>query len=91
MVICLKKTKTDQEGDNATTGFHVFANPQNPHLCPVLALGAYLLLNPGLLSEPGGKLFPSTNQYSRYSKILGMVVKENLEAFKRIGVARWRV
>ncbi len=35
-------SKTDQEGDNRNAR-HVFANPFNPSVCPVTALGVYFL------------------------------------------------
>lgn len=33
------KSKTDQTGETLRDGYHVFANPFMPEICPILALG----------------------------------------------------
>jgi hypothetical protein len=90
LIVFLRKTKTDQEGANSKIPYHLYANPIEPCLSVVLALGVYLLTNPGLLvnsaGRAGGKIFPAEFQYSRYSKILSRVISENKEEFERIGV-----
>ena len=85
-LICyLKRTKTDQEGNNGKTPYHLYSNPLSPHLSVVLALGNYLLTNPGVIKE-NGMLFRAQYQYNRYSNVLQRVVKENEAEFARIGV-----
>jgi len=49
------QTKKDQEGDKYTGAKHMYANPENPEVCINLALGLYLLTNPGI---EGKALFP---------------------------------
>ena len=85
LIVYLKKSKTDQEGANGKIPFHLYANPLSPEICPVLALGLYLVNNPGLLVE-NGKLFAGEHQYNRYSQILNLTIKNNEDEFKRIGV-----
>jgi hypothetical protein len=86
LLVYLKKTKTDQEGNNSKTPYHCYFNTVDPHLNLGLALGVYLLSNPGILSNPKNKLFPSEFQYNRYASILNKVIKENQAKFARIGV-----
>ena len=85
LVVYLKKSKTDQEGANGKTPFHLYANPENPEICPVLALGLYLVNNPGLLVT-NGKLFAGEHQYNRYATILNGTIKKYEDEFARIGV-----
>lgn len=40
------KSKTDQTGETLRDGYHVFANPFMPEICPILALGLHLALYP---------------------------------------------
>ncbi len=86
LIIFLKRSKTDQEGQNGKTPYHLYANPTAPHLSVTLSLGNYLLSNPGLLLNESGKLFPAEFQYNRYAQLLGRVIKENEAEFARIGV-----
>jgi hypothetical protein len=87
LMVYLRKTKTDQEGSNGKTPYHLYANPVDPCLCVVLSLGVYLMSNPGILeSRTGARLFPADFQYNRYSQILARVISENKEEFERIGV-----
>ena len=85
LVIYFKKNKTDQEGENGKVPFHIYANPSCPEICPVLALGLYLVNNPGLLVT-NGKLFAGEYQYNRYADILNLTLKKYEDEFARIGV-----
>ncbi len=38
LVFCFVKSKGDQMGQNSDQEWHVYANPHNPELCPVVAL-----------------------------------------------------
>ena len=87
LIIFLKRSKTDQEGQNGKTPYHVFANPLSPHLSVPLALGNYLLTNPGVLAA-NGKVFPAEHQYNRYSQLLSRIIGENEAEFARIGVKK---
>ena len=42
------KKKTDQTGRNSDQVWHVYATPDKPAICPVLALSTYVFANPGL-------------------------------------------
>ena len=42
------KRKTDQTGRNSDQVCHVYATPDKPAICPVLALSTYVFANPGL-------------------------------------------
>ena len=46
LVFCFVKSKGDQMGWNRDQEWHVYANPHNPAICPVLALAYYSFLNP---------------------------------------------
>ena len=62
--------KSDQEGSRPSTKDpkHVYPNALMPAVCPVLALGIYLLCT-GFEATPN-KLFPGGKQYDRYQKKL---------------------
>jgi hypothetical protein len=85
LIIYLKKSKTDQEGVDSLTPFHVYFNPTEPSICPGVALGMYLFSNPGIIMN-NKKLFPADHQYNRYSSILMKVIVENRSEFERLGV-----
>ena len=59
----LAKCKHDQEGKGATTPWHIYANPTNPFVCPILALGLYLFSHPELLTNSLSFLFTGNHQY----------------------------
>mmetsp|Transcript_13416 Transcript_13416/g.25176 ORF Transcript_13416/g.25176 Transcript_13416/m.25176 type:complete len:440 (-) Transcript_13416:928-2247(-) len=86
LLVYMKKTKTDQEGNHGRVPYHCYFNSVDPHLNLGLALGLYLLTNPGVLTNPHNKLFPAEHQYARYARILNKVIESNREEFARIGV-----
>ena len=44
MVIVFPTHKGDKDGENSLSSpKHVFANPINPEICPILAFGAYMI------------------------------------------------
>ena len=43
------KSKRNQTGEDADRPFHVYSNPENPEICPVLALANYLVAYPDVL------------------------------------------
>ena len=61
-------TKSNQEGERLEKRL-IFANSDNPFICPVLALSVYLGLRTLPLAEDG-KLFDGGNQASRFQKSL---------------------
>ena len=70
-------TKTDQEGSkHVDHPFHVYSCPENPVICPVLALSKHLLCNPRILRGKC-KLFEGSNQYERFNSILRSIVQSD--------------
>ena len=68
--VLFAKTKTDQESELPKDPKHCYANPLNPSICPVLALGLYFSCNGNVLSNTSQLLFPGGNQSSRFSRML---------------------
>jgi hypothetical protein len=48
LVFCLVKNKGDQTGHYSDQEWHVYANPHNPKIRPVLVLACYIFSNPGI-------------------------------------------
>ncbi|POM59369.1 hypothetical protein PHPALM_31912 [Phytophthora palmivora] len=63
--------KNDQDGTRPRDARHVYANPFNPEICPVLSLAIY----GAVLGLSNSKIFPGGNQYDRFSKILKRVME----------------
>ena len=79
------KSKTDQTGRNSDQVWHVYATPDKPATCPVLALATYVFANPGLTNvenftetdedgNPSGRLFPGGDQYGRFMDCLHRII-----------------
>jgi hypothetical protein len=66
LIVQFAQSKTDQTGDNARFPRHVYSNPLDPAICPILSLAIYLLCFP----PTGDALFPGTQQYARFSSNL---------------------
>jgi hypothetical protein len=100
------KSKGDQTGRNSDQEWHVYANPHNPKICPVLALACYLFSNPGIFSaadaedkvvEGGGAhkhkgcLFPGGNhQYDQFMECMHRIVAKYPQVFFALGGATWQ-
>ena len=91
------KSKTDQTGRNSDQVWHVYATPDKPATCPVLALATYLFANPGLTNvetftetdedgNPSGRLFPGGEQYHRFMDCLRRIIENNLDEFLQLGI-----
>jgi len=48
LLVYMKKTKTDQEGNHGRVPYHCYFNSVEPELNLGLSLGLYLLTNPGI-------------------------------------------
>ncbi len=48
LVFCCVKSNGDQTRWNSDQEWHVYANPHNAEICPVLALACYIFANPGM-------------------------------------------
>ena len=70
--------KNDQSGDRPRDPRHVYANPIIPEICPVLALGVYLICFP--IEKENLFLFPGNSQYDRYRKVLGRICENEAKA-----------
>ena len=68
--------KNDQMGQKPRDARHVYANPLQPEICPVLALALYWITIPISTSEDKESLFPGNSQDSRYRGILGTLLTE---------------
>ncbi len=59
--------KTNHTGRNMHPR-HVYANPLMPHICPILALGVYLVTND--FGRGASPLFPGSSQYDRFTSTM---------------------
>lgn len=84
LVFEFAKSKGQQLGD-LHGPWHVYANPECPWLCPVLALARYLFCYPDVL-RGDVPLFEGTNQYARYSSRMLILYKESAEDLKAMGI-----
>ena len=82
MAVTLCVTKSDQEGDNVYTR-HVYANPHDPLICPILHFGVKLLSTPyveGCSSGGGGidgvKVFEGETSETRFCQWLSGTLDE---------------
>ncbi|EGZ24652.1 hypothetical protein PHYSODRAFT_406965, partial [Phytophthora sojae] len=77
--------KNDQSGDRPRDPRHVYANPLQPSICPVLALAIYWATTS---FDTDNRLFPGSDQYDRFRKCLQrLLVDEKVAAeLKRRGV-----
>jgi hypothetical protein len=67
MLVYVTKSKTNQDQSRRKDPFHIYANPIEPVICNVLALGVYFLLHPNQSNEQF--LFDGESQNARYSSI----------------------
>lgn len=84
LVIVLPRHKGDQEGRNAFPK-HIFANPLNPAVCPVLALAIYVFTK-GYQRDEAKPLLFGHNSEQRFSKWLISVCKSNEDHFLTMGL-----
>ena len=64
---------------------HVYAKPHGPNICPVLSLARYLFKDPELLVNKT-LLLQWKPQYNRFFRMFLLLIKENLEQLKTLGV-----
>ena len=83
-------TKTNRTGSGkGLHPRHVYANPKRPQICPILALGVYLLVT---AKGDGTKLFQSSREYDRVLKGLRTTIKDSasiLEDLLGISAEEW--
>jgi len=73
IVMYFAHTKNDQEGINMSKPWHIYANPLEPSICPVTALGLNLFTIPQL---PTGQQqqFPGRFQYKSFMKLFHKLI-----------------
>ena len=64
LVFGFAKTKGNQTGDEFGP-WHVYANPESPEICPLVAMALYFFCFPEVV-RGDAPLFEGTSQYSRY-------------------------
>ncbi len=72
LTVVFAQQKNDQDGDRPRDPSHLYANPDNPAICPLTALGIYWLTTSYEAGAPG--VFPGDSQYDRFSKGLKKVL-----------------
>ena len=86
LAIYFAHMKNDQSGDRKRDPRHIYANPVNPVVCSLTALGTYLNTN-CLSGTKSTALFPCTCQYDMFAKILkGFLCKHRCEFAKDFGI-----
>ena len=103
LMFCFVKSKGDQMGRNRDQEWHVYANPHNPKICPVLAFACYIFANPGIFcvsmdeeedqpedehkGEHKGHLFPGGNQYDCFMDHLHRIIGKYPANFFALGIS----
>lgn len=83
MTVQFAHSKTDQMGSTAGWKRHIYANPELPEVCPVLAFAKFRQTFP---SADSGRLFSGDKQYDRFRKILKRILQKHESEVKRLGV-----
>ena len=65
LVFEFENSKVHQKGENHLGPWHVYTNPSEMWLCPVLSLSRYLFFYPDVLNG-GVSLFKGKLQYTQY-------------------------
>jgi len=86
LVFFFGKTKSNQEGDGNHHPWHVYSNPFEPALCPVLTLGKYFLTYPHIVLDERAPVFPGTSQYQRFSDRLVKLLRRERSSLSSLGV-----
>ena len=80
-------SKVNQTRERYSDPWHVYSNPNNPTICPVLSLAKYLFYNPYTLTT-NSPLFPGNCHYEIFLKISHKVIKEIFDRFQPPGVEK---
>jgi hypothetical protein len=101
LVFRFVKSKGDQTGRNKDQAWHVYANPNNPAVCPVLGMACYIFANPGIFgaradiemeeiegtSQHYGRLFPGAYQYERFMECMHRIIAKYPDDFFSLGIS----
>ena len=79
------KSKAHQYGEDHVGPWHVYANPLEPHICPVLSFARYILTYPEVLSSKAS-LFQGNSQYHRYSVQFSELLHETKDELAIFGI-----
>jgi hypothetical protein len=84
--ILFAHSKTDPTGDDSKYPRHIFSNPSEPLVCPVLALSMYFssCFSAAVVSTDG-YLFPGNKQEHRFNRLLNRVLLENIVEVNGMG------
>ena len=85
LVFQFAKFKRHQNGEEHVGPWHLYTNPEHPHLCVVLSLARYLFAYPQLLKDDSS-LFQGTSQYNRYAKLFLQMISDNKSELQQLGV-----
>lgn len=77
MKVYFAHMKNDQSGERPRDPRHMYANPFDCRVCPVLAVIMYFLVYPPSSSD--SHLFPGSDQYNRYQKFLRLLLESKRE------------
>ena len=66
LVFFFEKTKGYQTDEKSDSPYHVYSNPFEPRIYPVLALAKYIFSNPDVVTS-NPSFFPGNDQYNRYA------------------------
>jgi hypothetical protein len=81
LVCTLPRHKGDQTGDKVVDR-HVYANPLNPAICPILSLGVLILCKPFRTEGGMQQVFEGERSESRFSDILNFILINMSESTK---------
>ena len=86
MSIYFSHLENDQSGERKRDPRHIYANPVDPVVCPLTALGMYLYTF-GRTGSKSTSLFTGTSQYDMFAKSLkGFLQKHGDKFEKEFGV-----
>jgi hypothetical protein len=75
MVINVPKHKGDQSGEGLGMDKHIYANPSNPEICPLLSLAVLIFCKHRTNDRRSHKLFVGDQSENRFVKILQNILK----------------
>ena len=85
MELLFGHSKTDQLGDNAKYPWHLFANPDDPVMCPVLVLSMYFGCCFNTLQLGESPLFPGHMHHDHFCNLLEQILHEHKEGLHELG------
>ena len=79
-------SKTDPQGDDRSYPRHIFSNPSDPLVCPLLSLAMYFSsCFAGMNVATEDYLFPGAKQEHRFAKLLHRILQENSKEVNALG------